>query len=174
MSTTNIYVLRLEGGNYYVGKTDNIYKRYGEHFNGAGSAWTRKHAPISLVKTVESASPFDEDKITKEYMAKYGVDKVRGGSYVSVQLSEVQKQSINAEIWSAKDLCARCRRKSHFVKQCYATTEVSGKDIEYDDEWGCDYCDARFTSEYRCMIHEKSCSNKQIATPRYVTQNSVV
>ena len=125
MSTTSIYILRLEGGNYYVGKTDNIYKRYEEHLKGAGSAWTRKHAPLSLVKTVESASPFDEDKITKEYMATYGIDKVRGGSYVSVELSAVQKQSINAEIRGAKDLCTQCGKGGHFVKDCYTTSRAS-------------------------------------------------
>jgi predicted GIY-YIG superfamily endonuclease len=69
---TNIYILRLEGGKYYVGKSEDVINRYQQHMNGGGSSWTRKYKPISLEKTIENASPFEEDKITKEYMSKYG------------------------------------------------------------------------------------------------------
>ena len=96
MSTT-IYVLRLEGGHYYIGKSDNVIARYQQHLDGKGSAWTKLHKPVSLVKTVEGASPFDEDKITKEYMAKYGIDKVRGGSYVQLELSPFHMDALHME-----------------------------------------------------------------------------
>ena len=84
MSNTNIYVLRLEGGRYYIGKSDNMMNRYQQHINGSGSAWTRQYRPVSLEKIIENVSPFEEDKITKEYMSKYGIDNVRGGSYVEI------------------------------------------------------------------------------------------
>jgi len=160
MSKTNIYILRLEGGRYYVGKSDDIMNRYAQHLSGSGSAWTRKHKPVALEKTIENVSPFEEDKITKEYMSKYGIDKVRGGSYVEINLSDSQKQSVNIEIWAAKDCCTQCGRKGHFVKACSATTDISGNMIEYEDdhvEWGCDYCDRTFTTEFGCSVHEKSC-----------------
>jgi hypothetical protein len=48
------------------------------------------------------------------------MDKVRGGSYVNVELDDFQKQSINTEIWGAKDLCTQCGRAGHFVKDCYS------------------------------------------------------
>jgi predicted GIY-YIG superfamily endonuclease len=32
--TVSIYILRLESGKYYVGKTDDVPKRYQEHLNG--------------------------------------------------------------------------------------------------------------------------------------------
>lgn len=166
MSKTNIYILRLEGGRYYVGKSDNIMNRYVQHMNGSGSAWTRKYKPVALEKKIENVSPFEEDKYTKEYMSKYGMDKVRGGSYVEVTLSDFQKQSLNTEIWAAKDCCTQCGRKGHFVKACSATTDVSGNKIEYDessgeeidaDEWCCEYCDRTFTTAFGCGVHEKSC-----------------
>lgn len=125
MSTTNIYVLRLESGNYYIGKSNDVYSRYQTHLNGDGSAWTRKYKPISLVKTVENVSPFEEDKVTKEYMSKYGIDKVRGGSYVELELNDFQKETLNREIWAAKDLCTNCGRSGHFVKDCRAKTEYN-------------------------------------------------
>jgi predicted GIY-YIG superfamily endonuclease len=36
-----VYTLELDGGNYYVGFTDDIPKRMAEHFLGRGSRWTR-------------------------------------------------------------------------------------------------------------------------------------
>jgi predicted GIY-YIG superfamily endonuclease len=131
MST--IYVLRLEGGRYYVGKSDNVMKRYQQHLDGSGSAWTRKYPPVSLEKTIEHASPFEEDKVTKEYMSRYGVDRVRGGSYVELALSESQTDALQRELWAAKDLCTRCGRSGHFVKDCHATN-VSGHTIENEDD----------------------------------------
>lgn len=127
---TSIYILQLEHGCFYIGKSDNVSKRYQEHVNGKGSAWTRLHKPISLERTVNHASAFDEDKITKEYMAKYGIDKVRGGSYVQIELTRAQIEVLTREIRGAKDLCTKCGRSGHFVKDCYAKTDVSRKKIK--------------------------------------------
>ena len=88
--STNIYILRLKDGRYYIGKTDNVAKRFQEHMNGNGSAWTRKYKPVELVLTIMNASPFDEDRYTEEYMERYGTDKVRGGSYVTNVLTDAQ------------------------------------------------------------------------------------
>jgi len=129
--TTNIYVLRLEGGRYYVGKSEDVMNRYSQHLKGSGSAWTRKHKPVGIEKTFENVSPFQEDSITKEYMSKYGIDKVRGGSYCEITLSEFQTETLKTEIWGAKDLCSQCGRKGHWVKDCHATKDVSGNKIEY-------------------------------------------
>ncbi len=134
MSTTNIYVLRLEGGKYYVGKTANPTKRIEEHFDGNGSAWTRKYKPVSIVEKRVNVSSFEEDKYTKEYMSKYGIDNVRGGSYAQINLDQVQKEALTRELRGAEDLCAKCGRDGHFVSHCYAKTEVSGKKIALEED----------------------------------------
>ena len=36
-----LYILPLEGGNWYVGTTENINKRYEAHASGSGAAWTQ-------------------------------------------------------------------------------------------------------------------------------------
>ena len=163
--TTNIYVLRLQGGKYYVGKSDNVMHRYQEHLSGRGSVWTKMFKPIALEKTYENVSPFQEDAVTKEYMERYGIDKVRGGSYCQIELDDFQKECLTREIWGAKDKCSNCGRSGHFVKDCHAKTDVSGNKIEYEssdessdeDVWGCNYCDRTFTTAFGCGIHEKSC-----------------
>jgi len=171
---TNIYVLRLKGGKYYIGKSEDVMGRYQQHLNGQGSAWTRKYAPVSLEKTIENVSPFEEDKVTKEYMDKYGIENVRGGSYVSLELSEFQIEALKTEIWGAKDKCTQCGRTSHFAKDCYATTDVTGARIvfeeEDEDEWECEYCDRIFTTEFGCTLHEQSCGAKVKVS--YMAQSS--
>ena len=127
--STNIYILRLEGGRYYIGKTDNLERRKQQHINGTASAWTKKYKPIGVEKIIPNVSSFDEDKYTKEYMNTYGIDKVRGGSYVQMELSEAQKDSIKLEIRGATDKCTRCGREGHFVKDCYARTEVKLEEV---------------------------------------------
>ena len=144
MSTT-IYILRLQGGKYYVGKSDNVLERIRDHTNGTGSAWTRKYKPIDVEKTIPNASPFDEDKFVKEYMARYGIDHVRGGTYVTEHLSESQRRYVQEEIWGAKDCCKKCGRAGHFVSSCHARTDVNGHEIheeggeEEEDEDGGGY-----------------------------------
>ena len=120
MST--VYVLRLRSGKYYVGKTDNLDRRIEQHMSGRGAAWTQKYKPVAVEKTYKNAGQFDEDKVTKEYMAKYGIENVRGGTYVSVELDESQEDAVQKEIRGATDCCTRCGRKGHFVKDCYART----------------------------------------------------
>ena len=83
-----IYILKLENGKYYVGKTNNPEYRLNNHFNENGSAWTKKHKPIKILKLIPNCDNYDEDKITRQYMDKYGINNVRGGSFVSVKLDK--------------------------------------------------------------------------------------
>ena len=164
--STNIYILKLRSGKYYVGKSANPMERYQQHLDGKGSAWTKKYKPVSLEKVIPNASPFDEDKYTKEYMKKHGIENVRGGAYVTEELDEVQEKSLKRELWAATDKCTRCGRGGHFVSTCHAQTDVSGnefeeeEDEEEEDIWGCDYCDAEFSDEEECEKHERRCGKK--------------
>lgn len=132
--TTNVYVLKLQGGNYYVGKSSDVQNRFKQHVNGNGSAWTRKYKPISILRTIPGVSAFEEDKVTKEFMLRYGIDKVRGGTYVQINLDDLQRDALQKELWGAKNLCIQCGRSGHFISECYAKTDVSGNKIEYDDD----------------------------------------
>jgi predicted GIY-YIG superfamily endonuclease len=161
MATTNIYILRLEGGNWYVGKSENPMKRFQEHLQGRGSAWTKLHKPIACERVISNASAFDEDKYTKEYMSKYGIDKVRGGTYVETVLDEEQTVTLQKEIWGAQDKCTRCGRTGHFVKDCYATTDYKGIEIqEFENVWLCEKCDKSYSSRTLCEQHERMCRGK--------------
>jgi predicted GIY-YIG superfamily endonuclease len=167
---TTIYVLRLSSGKFYVGKTDDMGRRWQEHLSGGGSSWTRKYKPVGIEKVIKNASPFEEDMVTKEYMSKHGIENVRGGTYVTETLDIIQQHTLQTEIWQAKGCCTRCGRTGHFIKACSAKTTVNGEEFDDDeeedeedeeqDEYGCNYCDRTFTSAFGCRIHEKSCMEK--------------
>jgi predicted GIY-YIG superfamily endonuclease len=188
MTQTNIYILRLQGGKFYVGKSENVMLRYQQHLNGCGSAWTKKYKPISLEKTIENVSPFDEDKTTKEYMAKYGIENVRGGSYTAIELSEEDEDTLRKELRSANDCCLKCGRAGHFANQCTRKTSFTAtcgcsrkftvieefmshqkmclprnrkaESESEEEEWGCEFCDRTFSTQFGCTVHERNCKEK--------------
>ncbi len=123
--STNIYVLQLTHGKYYVGKSEDVMRRYGEHLAGEGALWTQKYKPVKMCQVILSADEFDEDKITKKYMAKYGSDNVRGGSYTAINLNNDQKSLLEREICTAEDRCTTCGKNGHFASQCVASTPKS-------------------------------------------------
>lgn len=161
-----IYILKLEKNKYYIGKTNNIDKRYQQHLNGNGSEWTKLYKPLHIITTIESSSEFDEDKYVKIYMSKYGIENVRGGTYVSIELEENSLFSLQKEIWHSKNLCTRCGRNSHFVKQCYAKKDINGNSLDENSSssenevYECEYCNKEYESEYLCEKHEKYCKKR--------------
>jgi predicted GIY-YIG superfamily endonuclease len=120
-NNTNIYILELENNKYYVGKSYNPTKRFYEHLRGYGSTWTQLYRPLRIIQVFENVSHFDEDKYTKEYMAIYGIENVRGGSYTSVKLSAAEYDILLKEIWSAHDKCILCGQLGHFANKCFLT-----------------------------------------------------
>lgn len=97
-----IFVLELENNKYYVEKTNDVSKRCSEHVNGKGTRWTKLYKPISISATFLSTSSFNVENCTKQYMVKYGIDNVRGGSYSSLTLSNEQKELLEEEIKGLK------------------------------------------------------------------------
>ena len=113
-----IYILKCEHNKYYIGKTKEPWNRLKSHYNGSGSSWTKKYKPIETLEVIPNCDIFDEDKYTKMYMDKYGIDNVRGGSYCQVYLDSVHKAFIKKEIDSANDKCYKCGFKGHFGRYC--------------------------------------------------------
>ncbi len=121
----NIYVIECQDNYYYIGKTTiDVGIRFSQHKNFQSCAFTSKYKPIKLVETFKSKDPLDEDKITKKYMMKYGIEKVRGGSYTKLELDDWMIKSLEHEFASVKDLCYNCNirftnMKGHSYHNCY-------------------------------------------------------
>jgi len=159
--STNIYILKLEGGNYYVGKSDNPAQRFIQHINGEGSAWTKKHRPLKLLNIIPNASSFDEDKHVKELMAKYGIDKVRGGTYVQDKLSVAQEEMLKKEIRGATDCCTRCGKEGHFVANCWAKKDVDSP-APVKKKKGTTYTGRIRDRDDEIIEYEEECESKKI------------
>ena len=113
-----IYVLKLQGNKYYVGKTTNPTYRLDDHFSEGGSAWTKKYKPISIHALQPDRPDSDEQIVTQEYMQKYGIDNVRGGPWCKINLSEPEKKMITQMIQGNSDSCYNCGSTGHFASQC--------------------------------------------------------
>ena len=123
-----VYTLLLEQNKYYVGKTDNPRFRIESHFDASGSAWTKKYPPLKLLELIPDCDHFDEDKYTKIYMNKYGINNVRGGSFCQIKLPKYQIDSLKKELDTATDRCYICGESGHFANKC------SNKEKTLDDE----------------------------------------
>ena len=87
MEDGHVYVLALEGGNFYVGWSAAVSGRIASHFLGAGSKWTMKHKPLTVV-SVQPGSTVLESCVTMALMCKHGWEKVRGGAWTAVDLKK--------------------------------------------------------------------------------------
>jgi len=128
-----IYTIELETGKYYIGKTKkDPGVRFQEHLSGRGAGWTRKYKPIKLINVIESDDPYDENKVTLKYMNEYGIENVRGGSFCRPELDEETTKIIKTMINGSEDVCYRCGKPGHFVRNCKAKTILPKPDSEED------------------------------------------
>lgn len=114
----HIYVLELVGGKYYVGKTNNPGFRIEQHFHSGGSTWTRNYNPIRVLEIINDCDDYDEDKYTRIYMDKYGIENVRGGSFCEEILDEATVKMLEKMSNSTKNKCFICGKLGHFAKEC--------------------------------------------------------
>jgi len=118
MSQEWIYTLQLQGSRYYVGRTNNMTRRWQEHQSGKGSSWTRAHKPLKIVAQQEKVHKYQELTTTLSLMAEKGIDKVRGDIFTTQHLDETQLLYIKMLIASEDSLCYHCLQPGHFAAYC--------------------------------------------------------
>jgi predicted GIY-YIG superfamily endonuclease len=96
MGESYTYVLGLKGSNFYVGTTINLKRRFLEHIRGKSSAlWVKMHG-MECILEIRKGGTQMEKQTTLEYMRRYGVEKVRGGYWRSINLKNDPLNSISA------------------------------------------------------------------------------
>jgi|688.fasta_scaffold234575_1 hypothetical protein len=142
-----IYVLKLEDDKYYVGKTNNPMFRFNEHFNNNPCNWTKKYKPLEVIELIPDCDDYDEDKYTKIYMDKYGIDNVRGASYTSVNLDKYTKKLLIKSSHNTNNRCFKCGIIGHFYKDCPDKKTNSNKYETTDEESSYDSSEDETTEE---------------------------
>ena len=159
-----IYVLQLQKNKYYVGKTTNPKMRLETHFDEGGSWFTRKYKPLQILQVLPDCNNHDEQRVTQEYMAKYGISNVRGGPWTQMMLSDEEEAFIQKLIDSEGDRCYTCGEEGHFAKDCDKTQKQKlHKEVTPVDNFACQFCGKEFESLKGCRFHENiHCSKRRL------------
>jgi len=137
-----VYIIQLEDDKWYIGKTSNPSIRLDKHFQGQGSYWTKKYKPIKIHEIIPNQTEYDEDKWTRIYMDKYGIDNVRGGTWCQIVLDKDTINHIKKSLHATNDRCYHCGESGHFANKC--TAEI----------WCCDFCSKEYGTETKTQTHE--------------------
>jgi hypothetical protein len=114
-----VYVLELEQGRYYVGKSHCVEERLRQHAEGAGAAcakgYLRRVPPLT-----PRADDFEawERAETLARMRRHGIGRVRGWMYTAPELGDAMREHAYQQVCERFDLCRRCGREGHFVSDC--------------------------------------------------------
>lgn len=158
-----IFILQLEQGKYYIGKTNNPQFCIESDFNLQESDWTIKYKPIELIKLIPNCDVYDEDKYTRIYIDKYGIQNVCGGSFVQNELDPSTITHLDPISYAINNKCFISSKEDHFAKVC-DENECCEENECYETEsdcsgsvWICEYCDREFIDPENCKNHEKNC-----------------
>jgi predicted GIY-YIG superfamily endonuclease len=165
-----VYVLSLQHGKYYVGKTRNPDKRIHAHFAGRGCECTSLHLPLRVVSINPMVAAMDEDHMTETMMHKYGIDNVRGGAFSKTVLPPHQLACLQEKILSAEDKCFHCGQL-HFMNECpyfnYQRASLPGNGSQNAFLFASNPHDAGLPRSAADMIRTAA-SNMQQRVPRVV------
>lgn len=89
MKHQQVYILKLTSGKYYVGISNDPWRRWLQHCKGTGALICRQDPPIARIwqASINTAAEFIaklfEDYITVSWMISVDPSKVIGGSYTN-------------------------------------------------------------------------------------------
>jgi hypothetical protein len=119
-----VYVLALQKGGVYVGKSRDIDARVQQHCNGVGSNWCRhqggviaERAPVVAGSLLDAASW--EMNETVAQMLIHGYENVRGWEFSSCgPLTSRECDTIKTIVMGQGNMCRRCGGEGHFATNC--------------------------------------------------------
>lgn len=117
-----VYVLELEKGRVYVGKSGDVDRRLKQHMAGTGAEFTKLFRPtgrlLPRLGDLEGSGDGPERDETLRQMHVRGMDKVRGWRYCAKTLGKEDRADIEANLRELHDLCRSCGSPGHMARYC--------------------------------------------------------
>lgn len=128
ISKEGVYVLKFTDSmkpSFYVGKSKDIGLRIQQHADGNGARCVSGRS-FTEIRPVTAGTPSDMESWERnevlELMYQYGINAVRGWKYTIANMPLAQKLSAFDDVCERFDLCRRCGRGTHFVRDCESLT----------------------------------------------------
>jgi hypothetical protein len=81
------FAIRFKNGSYFITSADDPQLTFNEFLR-------RGFYPISIESIINNSESYHEWALFREYLAKYGIEKVRGASYTEFILTDIQRQTL--------------------------------------------------------------------------------
>ena len=114
-----MYILECTNGCYYTGSTNDLECRIGQHQNGEGANFTKKHLPVKLVY-FEDFQRIDE--------AYYREKQIQGWS-------RKKKEALIKGIPEKLHELSECMNESHYNKVDSTTQSVASATLSHRATW---------------------------------------
>ena len=99
-----IYALKLETDKFFIGHTLNPIKSIEIHYRWhLNIEWLKKYPWVDIYELIPNCKFEELDKYTLKYMAKYGIDNVRGGNFINIILENNILNNIKQALVLLKD-----------------------------------------------------------------------
>jgi phosphoribosylformylglycinamidine (FGAM) synthase PurS component len=92
-----LYVFLLENNKYFLHPSPKDYKQNLFTELEVLYDYVTVNKPLTLIESYYIFDVIEIDKHVKEYMIKYGIQNVRGGSYIELELPEYKVKSLESE-----------------------------------------------------------------------------
>lgn len=141
---STIYVLRLQGGKYYAGSTNNPQVTLEGHLTAPASDWLRKY-PVEAIDYLKPLTHADDlASELKILVGRYGIANVRGEGCDEMEVSNLHQSIVEHDVLTQlvpklpepTKPCARCGRSGHFHHKCCHYT-VLAEEVPFHY---CRYC----------------------------------
>lgn len=133
INSAGVYVIVLDDGTRYVGKSTNVNRRISQHLNPKAIkqvAWCKKggirqaYAEPPITKPNADLSAWEQNE-TIAQMMKHGVNRVRGWEFTSCRpFSPLEYELFKKLAFSKNDLCRTCGYGGHMAAGCYSQKKV--------------------------------------------------
>lgn len=132
-----VYVIVLDNGKRYVGKSENIPTRIQQHKHGNGSAWCKQNGTVTLWQDTAITPMLDDLNVWEQtetiaQMIEHGCNNVRGWEFTSCNLlTKLECELFERLARASLNACRTCGYNGHYANQCRNTDNIANwlKDV---------------------------------------------